>query len=243
MLPKLRFSKPIVAATPPGSTNIGPAQLQTQQSRPELHQILCRFMAVVVSSTFSKCLRLGVPIHENPVKSFGALIFLSMLFGDFLAFVLQGISLLFCCKEFPCFFERFCLLSQGFWGFGREKKGLLFWVVARKKKIRAFLNSGVLKPGCFKPGCLQFLCGSALLGSFELVCGLAFALFCALLRRVSAPDRVWELQRERERDKRSTCLLPNLMDTPSMGLVMDFGVWSLWWILKATFDKIHSGKF
>ena len=39
----------------------------------------------------------------------------------------------------------------------------------------------VPKPGCYKPGCLQRLRGCALLRSFALFCGLAFALFCAQL--------------------------------------------------------------
>ena len=43
------------------------------------------------------------------------LLFLAFLV--FLAFSFQGT---------PCDFERFSLLSQGFWGFGKQKKSLLF---------------------------------------------------------------------------------------------------------------------
>ena len=49
-----------------------------------------------------------------------ALIFFSLPFW---------ISLLFSFQGNPCFFERFLLLFQGFWGFAREKESLLFlWV-------------------------------------------------------------------------------------------------------------------
>ena len=44
------------------------------------------------------------------------LLFLAFLV--FLAFPFQGT---------PCDFERFCLLSQGFLGFGKQKKSWLFW--------------------------------------------------------------------------------------------------------------------
>ena len=37
--------------------------------------------------------------------------------------------MLFLLRGIPCFFERFSLLLQGFQGFGREKRSLLFgWV-------------------------------------------------------------------------------------------------------------------
>ena len=40
-----------------------------------------------------------------------------------------GFPSFFCCKECPCFFERFSLLSQGLEGFNIEKKSLLLGVV------------------------------------------------------------------------------------------------------------------
>ena len=38
-----------------------------------------------------------------------------------------GIPCFFRWQGIHCFFERFSLLFQGFWGFGRVKKSLLFW--------------------------------------------------------------------------------------------------------------------
>ena len=87
------------------------------------------------------------PHKKSPRSSRNlSLIFLSLLFG---------FPCLFRCKEFPCFFERFSLLSHGFWGFSREKKILAFFVgflafsqKSKEKKIGVLtkIHSGQILP-------------------------------------------------------------------------------------------------
>ena len=59
------------------------------------------------------------PQNRSRLKPYYYPVLPFLVFLEFLGFLaLQGI---------PCFFERFSLLFQGFWGFGRDKKSLFFW--------------------------------------------------------------------------------------------------------------------
>ena len=126
----MQYTSKLFGRTPPiciaGPSWLLSLQKEKPNSTPPIctavrHPFVRQYASHWYGSTFEKVL--GV-----------ALIFFSLPFW---------ISLLFSFQGNPCFFERFLLLFQGFWGFAREKESLLFlWVFPfffqndKEKKIR-----------------------------------------------------------------------------------------------------------